>query len=136
MMHIPVMRKLISWIGNINIHYRAFIGSFIYLISTRVGLSFSVHKLANFSSNPGKLHFEGLVHLLRYIRDNDAQVYDLLRKSSIKTEKQLIAFSYSIWKYCPDTGRSTGSYIISYKGGPIEHITYVPGPVSRSSAES
>ena len=40
-----------------NIHYRACIGSFIYLLSTRVDLSFTVHKLAKFSSNPGKLHF-------------------------------------------------------------------------------
>ena len=40
-----------------NIHYRACIGSFIYLLSTRVDLSLSVHKLANFSSNPGKVHF-------------------------------------------------------------------------------
>ena len=53
-----------------NIHYRACIGSFICLLSTRVELSFAVHKLAKFSANPGKVHFEGLVHLLRYIRDN------------------------------------------------------------------
>ena len=33
-------------------------------------LSFVVHKLAKVSANPGKVHFEGLVHLLRYIRDN------------------------------------------------------------------
>ena len=42
----------------------------IYLFSTRVDLSFAVHKLENFPENPGKVHFEGLVHLLRYIRDN------------------------------------------------------------------
>ena len=54
----------------ISIHYRACIGSFIYLLSTRVDLIFEVHKLANFSANPGKVHFEGLVHILRYIRDN------------------------------------------------------------------
>ena len=53
-----------------NIHYIACIGSLIYLLSTRVDLSFAVHKLAKFSDNPGKVHFEGLVHLLRYIRDN------------------------------------------------------------------
>ena len=47
-----------------NIHYRACIGSLIYS-------SFSVHKLAKFSAKPGKLHFEGLVHLLRYIGDNN-----------------------------------------------------------------
>ena len=81
-----------------NIHYRACIGSFIYLLSTRVYLSFEVHKLAKFSANPGKVHFEILMHLLRYIRDNktlglnyyadmdDAPVNDLLRQDSIKTE--------------------------------------------------
>ena len=31
-----------------NIHYRACIGSLIYLLSTRVDLSFAVHKLAKF----------------------------------------------------------------------------------------
>ena len=57
-----------------------------------------MHKLAKFSANPGKVNFEGLVHLLIYIRDNktlglkyyadmdDAPVTDLLRQASIKTE--------------------------------------------------
>ena len=59
--------------------------------------SFAVQKLAKFSSNPGKVKSEGLVHLLRYIRYNktlglkyyadmnDAPVTDLLRQASIKT---------------------------------------------------
>ena len=74
-----------------NIHYRVCIVSLIYLLSTRVYLSFAVNKLAKFSAKPGKVHFEGLVHLLRYIRDNknlglkyyadlnDAPVTDILR---------------------------------------------------------
>ena len=52
------------------IHYRACRGSLIYLFSTRVDLSFAVHKLAKFSENPVEVHFEGLINLLRYIRDN------------------------------------------------------------------
>ena len=40
-----------------NIHYRACIGSLIYILSTRVDLSFSVHKLVKFSENLGKVHF-------------------------------------------------------------------------------
>ena len=107
-----------------------------------------MHKLAKFLSNSGKLHFEGLVHLLRYIWDdntlglkyyadmNDSPLSDLLRQASIKAENQLMAFPDSICQDCPDTGRSTGSYIIFYKCGPIEHGTHVPGPVSQSSAES
>ena len=90
-----------------NIHYRACIGSLIYLLSTILDLSFAVHKLAKVSSNPGKIHFKGLVHLLRYIRDNktlglkyyddmkDAPLSDLFIKSSIHTGKQLMAFSDS-----------------------------------------
>ena len=45
-------------------------------------------------------------------------------------------FSDSSWQDCPDTGRSTGLYIIFYQGGPIGHVTHVPGPFSQSSAES
>ena len=67
-------------------------------------LSFAVHKLAKFSANPGKVHFEGLVNLLIYIRDNktlglkycadlnDAPVTDLLRQSNLKTKNHLMAF--------------------------------------------
>ena len=47
-----------------NIHYRSCICSLIYLFSTRVDLSFAVHKLAKFSENPGKVHFEVLIYLL------------------------------------------------------------------------
>ena len=69
-----------------------------------MALSFAVHKLAKFSANPGKVHFEGLIHLLRYIRNNktlgkkyyadmnDATVIDLLRQASIKTENHLMHF--------------------------------------------
>ena len=46
-----------------------------------------------------------------------------------------MAFSDSSWQDCPDTGRSTGAYIIFYQGGPIYHVTHVPGPVAQSSAE-
>ena len=103
-----------------NIHYGACTGSLIYLLSTRVDLSFAVHKLETFSSNPGKLHIEGLVHVLRYIRYNktlilkyhaymnDAPLTELLRQVSTKIENHLMDFSDSSWQECTDTGRSTG----------------------------
>ena len=37
----------------LNINYRACIVSLIYLLTTRVDLSFALQKLAKFSSNPG-----------------------------------------------------------------------------------
>ena len=74
-----------------NIHYRSCIVPLIYLLSTRVDSIFAVHKLGKISSNIGKVHFEGLLHLLSYIRENktlglkyyvdmkDAPLSDLLR---------------------------------------------------------
>ena len=43
-------------------------------------------------------------------------------------------FSDSIWPDFPDTGRSTGAYIIFYQGGPSDHVTHIPVPVSQSDA--
>ena len=119
----------------------------IYFLSTRVDLIFAVNKLAKFSSNTGKVHFGGLVHLLIYIRYNenlglsyyaemnDAPISDLLIQASINTENQLMVFSDSSCKDFPETSRSTGSYIISYQGRKIYHGTHVSGSVSQSSAE-
>ena len=73
-----------------NIHYRDCVGSLIYVLSTRVDLILAVQKLEKFSAKPGKVHFEVLVYILGYIRDNktlglnyyaninDAPVFDLI----------------------------------------------------------
>ena len=80
-----------------------------------------MHKSAKFSANTGKVHSEGLIHFLRYIRDNktlglkyyadlnDAPESEILRQANIKTKNHLMAFSDSSWKDCPDTGRSIGA---------------------------
>ena len=67
---------------------------------------------------------------------NFTLVSDLLRQASIKTENHLMEFSDSCWQDCPDTGRSSVSYIIFDQGWPIHHGTHDPGPVSQSIAES
>ena len=89
---------------NCNIHYRSCAVSLIYILFKRAYLCFVVHKLEKFSFNPGKEHFEGLVYLLQYIRDNnnlglkyytkrkDVPLSDLLRQSAIKSENQLLVF--------------------------------------------
>ena len=124
-----------------NIHYRDCIELLIYLLSTRVDFSFAVHKLTKLLSNPGEVHFEILVHLLRYIKYyktlclnyyyymKDAPLSDTLRQTIINTENQLVAFYDYSWKYCPDTFRSTEAYMIFYKVFPIVHGTHIPLPV-------
>ena len=53
---------------------------------------------------------------------------------SIKTENKLMAFSDSSWQDFSNTVISTGSYIIFYQGGPIDHSPHVPVPVFQPSA--
>ena len=79
-----------------------------------------MQKLEQFSENPGRVRFEGMLHLLKYIWDNtilvlkyyldinDVLVSGLLIQSIIKTENDLISFSDSSLQYCPETGRSVG----------------------------
>ena len=105
--------------GEFNIHYRACIRSLINFLYTWVDLSLVVNRLEKFSSNFGKVHFEILVHLLRYIRYyktlelkyhddiNYALLSDMLRGASIKTENQLMAFFGSSWQDCLETDTST-----------------------------
>ena len=80
-----------------------------------------MQKLEKFPANAGKVKFEGLVHLLRYSRDNNklgldcyaninyAPVSEQLRQASIKIENQFICFYDSSCQYCPYTGRSIGA---------------------------
>ena len=100
MIYLPVMNKLRSRLGNSTFTTElTLVRLFIYLLSTKVDLSFAVH-----TENPGKVQVEVLVHILRYIRDNntlglkyyanmkDAPVSDLLRQVSIKIENHLMDF--------------------------------------------
>ena len=96
--------------------------------------------IEKFSAKLGKVHFGGLVHILRYIRENKtlglnyysdlkyAPLSELLIQASINNENQLMNFSDSSWKDFPETGRSAGAYIIFYQGGTIDHGTHVPVP--------
>ena len=84
-------------------------------------LRFSVHKLESVSENSGKVHFEGLVNLLRYIRDNKTSVLkyyadmnyaivsDLLRHAIIKIDNLLMDLSVYSCQDCPNTGRIIGA---------------------------
>ena len=67
---LPVMKKW-KFFYRIQHSYIYCMVQIIYLLSTRMDLCFALHKLVKFSSNPDKLQFQGLVHMLIYIRYNN-----------------------------------------------------------------
>jgi hypothetical protein len=131
-----------------NIAYDSCVGALIYLAQTRPDIAFPVNKLAKFSRSPGTKHFEAILHLLRYLRDNtylglryysnanDSPIYKSLQDNKINETGLLLAYSDSSWHDDVDSGRSTGGYLISYMGGIVDHSSNMPGPVALSSAEA
>jgi hypothetical protein len=54
-----------------NIDFASCIGSLIYLSMTRVDIAFAVNKLEKFTKQPGKIQLKALIHLLRYLQENN-----------------------------------------------------------------
>ena len=70
----------------------------------------------------------------KYYADmKDSPLSDMFIQANIKTKNQFMALSDSSWQDCPGTGRSTGSYILFYQGGTLDHGTHVTGPVAQPS---
>ena len=109
---------------------------------------FAVNKLAKYTRKPGKVHFEALIHLLRYLRDNslygirfysvieESPIYQMLTAQSITEKHFLFGFTDSSWNDDQDSGRSTGCFIIIYMGGIVDHSSNMPDSVALSSAEA
>ena len=97
---------------------------------------------------PGKVHFQAVIHLLFYLRDNynlgikyysklrDSPVTKILSENGLDRNQTLIGFHDSSWQDCPDTGRSTGCHLLFAQGGVIDFSSFVPAPVAMSSAEA
>ena len=128
--------------------YSSAIGSLIYILNTRPDAMFAIMKLAKFMKKPGRVHFEALIHLLWYLRDNrrfglkyyryiqDSPIYGLLSQHGISSTLNIFGMHDSSWQDCPDTGRSTGAFLNFFQGGVVDFNSFVPTPVAMSSAEA
>jgi hypothetical protein len=131
-----------------NIGYASCIGSLIYLGMTRTDILYAVNKVAKFTKHPGRKHFDALIHVLRYLRDNtylgirfyhdvtEAPITKMLMMENIQQTHPFYGFSDSLWNDDVDTGRSTGCFIIVYMGGIVDHSSNLPDPIAMSSAEA
>ena len=124
------------------------VGCLLWLLNTYTRLQFSVRKHAKFMRLPGRPHFTAIMHTLHHIRCNhlfgltfysnvmDAPVARLLFEHGVDPTAPLIAFTDSSWQDCPDSGRSTGGYVLFYQGGVVDSASAMPDPVALSSAEA
>jgi hypothetical protein len=96
--------------------YVAAIGALLYLATcTRPDISFAVNLLARFSKAPVERHWQGVKHLLRYLRgtENYGLYYDVNNKDG------LVGYADAGYLSDPHKARSQTGYVYLYNGTAI-----------------
>ena len=124
----------------------------IFLLNTGTQLHVAIRKLARFNALPGKNHCKDLIAVLRHIRTHHCDyglkfyppgdkppIYQLGQRCEPEFNfdmHPIIVFCHSSGQDCPDTGRSTEAFFVYLNGSLVASKTFVPVPVSQSSAEA
>ena len=97
-----------------SVPYRSAIGSLMYLeMCTRPDIATAISTLNIFNANPGRAHWEGVQHVLCYLRGTSGE--GLCYRKRVST--QLWGYCDSSHLTCPDIGRSRAGYVfLSAKG--------------------
>jgi hypothetical protein len=101
-------------------------------LATRPDLSFTVSLLARFQSNPGKDHWNALMHVIGYIKNT----LDFGLTYSRDYELSPYAFVDSDYGGCRDTQRSTSDYVFIMAGGAVSWSSKRQATVALSTVEA
>ena len=110
--------------------YQSIIGSLMYLsVSSRPDITYSVSRLARFSSQPNNQHWTALK---RYLKGTVHYGITYTRKSS----KECTGYSDSDWAGDLDNRKSTSGYIFQVSGGAVTWRSKKQSCVALSTAEA
>jgi hypothetical protein len=113
--------------------YRPILGTVMWgQLATRPDLSFSVSLLARYQSNPGKEHWNALMHVIGYIKNT----LDFGLTYSRDYEISPYAFVDSDYGGCRDTRRSTSGYVFLMAGGAVSWSSKRQASVALSTVEA
>jgi len=113
--------------------YRKAIGMLMYLsVSSRPDLSFMVHRMARYVSNPGMAHWGVVKHILRYLRGTTKYGLRYYKDGSIT----LTGFVDASWGDKDIKRYSTTGFVFIMCGGPVSWSSYAQKCISRSSTEA
>jgi hypothetical protein len=124
------------------------VASLNFLSNTAFEELFAIRKLCSHMQFPGERHFKALLHLLHHIRchppnalcyytdPTQSPLAALLRSANLsRLDPFFITITDSSWGDC-DNQRSTGCYLVLFQGGLVDYSSFVPTPITLSSAEA
>lgn len=116
-----------------NIPYREAVGCLMYLAQiTRPDIYHVVHKLSQFNNNPGRVHWQCIKRVFRYLKGT----LNLKLTYKADANESIEGYCDADWGGCIESGRSTSGYVFTLMGGPISWSSRKQSCVATSSCQS
>ena len=114
--------------------YRKAVGCLIYLVNcTRPDIAFAVSLLSRFCNDPGPKHWEGVQHVLQYLKGT--QYHGLVYQKSNKGVV-LSGYSDSDWGSDMERRRSTSGFVFLMSGAAVSWHSKLQKSCAQSSGEA
>ncbi|OAE29694.1 hypothetical protein AXG93_509s1470 [Marchantia polymorpha subsp. ruderalis] len=122
--------------GNMScVPYEQAVGSLMYLmVCTRPDIAFAMGKVSRYMSNPGKVHWEAVKWILRYLKST--LDYGLLFDGLLDNAKSLFGYVDADYGQDLDKRRSTTGYVFTLGGGSISWRSTLQKCVAQSTTEA
>ena len=115
--------------------YESAVGSLMYLmVCTRPDIAHAVGMVSRYMSNPGRLHWEGVKWIMRYVKGTSNM--GLLFDAKAPKARSLIGYVDSDYAQDLDRRRSTTGYVFTLAGGCISWRSTLQKCVTLSTTEA
>jgi Reverse transcriptase (RNA-dependent DNA polymerase)/GAG-pre-integrase domain len=111
--------------------YAVVLGKLLYIsICTRPDMAYSVNVLARFLQCPTMSHWNGLMHVCRYLFHT--QTWGIV----YGTGSGVVSYTDSAYANCPLTAKSSSGYVTLFAGGAVDWLSKRQSITAQSSCES
>lgn len=116
-----------------DVPYKEAVGCLSFVAqTTRPDIAFAVNAVSQFSSNPGRQHWEAVKRIIRYLKGTATKKLQYKRDEN----GQLVGYSDADWGGDPDSRRSTTGYVFTMQGAAIAWNVKKQPTVALSSCEA